>query len=89
MIPQEVYAAWDAKEAGAQRETQWNDAFARYRAKYPQEAAEFERRAAGKLPADWAAKAQAIVAGANERAETVATRKASQQAIEGLAAVLP
>ena len=89
VIPQEVYAAWDAKEAGAQRETQWNDAFARYRAKYPQEAAEFERRAAGKLPADWAAKAQAIVAGANERAETVATRKASQQAIEGLAAVLP
>ncbi|MGN6316831.1 transketolase [Trinickia sp.] len=89
VIPQEVYAAWDAKQAGAQRETQWNDAFAQYRAKYPQEAAEFERRAAGKLPADWAAKAQAIIAGANERAETVATRKASQQAIEGLAAVLP
>ncbi|WP_206951141.1 transketolase [Trinickia acidisoli] len=89
VIPQEVYAAWDAKEAGAQREAQWNDAFAQYRAKYPQEAAEFERRASGKLPADWAAKAQAIIAGANERAETVATRKASQQTIEGLAAVLP
>ncbi|MGN6083030.1 transketolase [Trinickia sp.] len=89
VIPQEVYAAWDAKQAGAQREAQWNDAFAQYRAKYPQEAAEFERRASGKLPADWAAKAQAIIAGANERAETVATRKASQQAIEGLAAVLP
>jgi transketolase len=89
VIPQEAYAAWDAKEAGAQREAQWNDAFAQYRAKYPQEAAEFERRASGKLPADWAAKAQAIIAGANERAETVATRKASQQAIEGLAAALP
>ncbi|RDU94756.1 transketolase [Trinickia dinghuensis] len=89
VIPQEVYAAWDAKAAGAQREAQWNDSFAQYRAKYPQEAAEFERRASGKLPADWAAKAQAIIAGANERAETVATRKASQQAIEGLAAVLP
>jgi transketolase len=89
VIPQEVYAAWDAKEAGAQREAQWSDAFAQYRAKYPQEAAEFERRASGKLPADWAAKAQAIIAGANERAETVATRKASQQAIEGLAAALP
>ena len=89
VIPQEVYAAWDAKQAGAQREAQWNDSFAQYRAKYPQEAAEFERRASGKLPADWAAKAQAIIAGANERAETVATRKASQQAIEGLAAVLP
>jgi transketolase len=89
VIPQEAYAAWDAKEAGAQREAQWNDAFAQYRAKYPQEAAEFERRASGKLPVDWAAKAQAIIAGANERAETVATRKASQQAIEGLAAALP
>jgi transketolase len=89
VIPQEVYAAWDAKEAGAQREAQWGGAFAQYRAKYPQEAAEFERRASGKLPADWAAKAQAIIAGANERAETVATRKASQQAIEGLAAALP
>jgi len=89
VIPQEVYVAWDAKEAGAQREAQWNNAFEQYRAKHPHEAAEFERRAAGKLPADWAAKAQAIIAGANERAETVATRKASQQAIEGLAAVLP
>ncbi|MGN6231814.1 MAG: transketolase [Trinickia sp.] len=89
VIPQEVYAAWDAKAAGAQREAQWNDGFAQYRAKYPQEAAEFERRASGKLPADWAAKARAIIAGANERAETVATRKASQQAIEGLAAALP
>jgi len=89
VIPQEVYAAWDAKEAGAQREAAWNDAFAQYRAQYPEQAAQFERRAAGKLPADWAAKAQAIIAGANERAETVATRKASQQTIEGLAAALP
>ncbi|GLU30792.1 transketolase [Trinickia caryophylli] len=89
VIPQEVYAAWDAKELGARSEALWSDAFAQYRAKYPAEAAEFERRMAGKLPADWAAKAQAIVAGANERAETIATRKASQQAIEGLAAVLP
>ena len=89
VIPQEAYAAWDAKPAGAQREAAWNETFARYRAKYPQQAAEFERRAAGKLPADWAAKAQAIIAGANERAETVATRKASQQASEGLAAALP
>jgi transketolase len=89
VIPQEVYEAWDAKAFGARNEAQWNDAFAQYRAKYPAEAAEFERRAAGKLPADWAALAQAIIAGANERAETVATRKASQQAIEGLAAALP
>ena len=89
VIPQEVYAAWDAKEAGARLESDWDKAFAAYAAKYPQEAAEFRRRSAKQLPADWKEKAQAIIAGANERAETVATRKASQQAIEGLSAVLP
>ena len=88
-IPAEVYAAWDAKEAGAQNEGEWNKVFAAYEAKYPQEAAEFTRRMAKQLPADWAQKAQAIIAGANERAETIATRKASQQAIEGLSTVLP
>ena len=89
VVPQEVYSAWDAKDLGARAEARWSDAFSQYRAAYPAEAAEFERRAAGKLPADWAAKAQAIIAGANERAETVATRKASQQTIEGLAVALP
>ncbi len=88
-LPHDVYAAWDAKEAGARQERDWNAKIADYRAKYPQQAAEFERRMAGKLPADWAQKAAAIVAGADSRKETVATRKASQQAIEGLAAVLP
>ncbi|NIF81664.1 transketolase [Paraburkholderia sp. Cy-641] len=89
VIPQEVYAAWDAKEAGARFESDWDKAFAAYAAKYPAEAAEFKRRSAKQLPADWKEKAQAIIAGANERAETVATRKASQQAIEGLSTVLP
>lgn len=89
VIPQEVYAAWDAKEAGKRAETEWDATFAQYREKFPAQAAEFERRMANQLPADWAEKAAAIIAGANERAETVATRKASQQAIEGLAAVLP
>jgi len=89
VIPQEVYAAWDAKEAGARIESEWDKAFAAYQAKYPQEAADFTRRMAKQLPADWAQQAQAIIAGANERAETVATRKASQQAIEGLSTVLP
>ncbi|WP_118182204.1 transketolase [Paraburkholderia phosphatilytica] len=89
VIPQEIYAAWDAKEVGAAVEKTWNDAFAQYRDKYPLEAAEFERRMSGKLPGNWQEKAKAIIAGANERAETVATRKASQQTIEGLAAALP
>ncbi|MFM0225219.1 transketolase [Paraburkholderia dipogonis] len=89
VIPQEVYAAWDAKEVGARNESEWDKAFAAYAAKYPQEAAEFKRRDAKQLPTDWKDKAKAIIAGANERAETVATRKASQQAIEALSAVLP
>ncbi|RDV00580.1 transketolase [Trinickia dinghuensis] len=88
-IPQEIYAAWDATKAGATVEAEWNIAFAAYRAKYPREAAEFERRMANELPENWEEKARAIVAVANDRAETVATRKASQQAIEGISAVLP
>jgi transketolase len=89
VIPPEVYAAWDAKESGAKVEGEWDKRFADYKAKYPKEAAEFQRRMAKKLPDDWAEKAQAIIAGANERKETVATRKASQQTLDGLAAVLP
>ncbi|WP_338860628.1 transketolase [Mycetohabitans rhizoxinica] len=89
VIPQDVYALWDAKQTGAQAEREWHEAFAAYRAKYPQQAAEFERRVAGRLPAHWADAAQRLIAAANERAETVATRKASQQAIEALAAALP
>ncbi len=89
VLPQEVYADWDAKAAGAKFEAAWNEVFAQYTAKYPQEAAEFERRMADKLPADWAQKAAEIIAGADARKETVATRKASQQTIEGLAAALP
>jgi transketolase len=89
VIPQEVYAAWDAKEEGARAEAEWNKSFEAYRAKNPQQAAEFVRRMNGELPANWAEQAKNIVEGANQRAETVATRKASQQAIEGLAAALP
>jgi len=89
VVPEEVYAAWDAKEAGARAEQAWRQTFDAYRVKYPREAAEFERRMAGKLPDNWTEAAAKIIAAANERAETVATRKASQQALDGLAAVLP
>lgn len=89
VVSQNIYDAWDARASGARREAAWNDVFAQYRAKYPHEAAEFTRRMAGELPADWTLKAQAIIEEANQRAETVATRKASQQTIEGLAAALP
>ncbi|WP_322042560.1 transketolase [Paraburkholderia sp. J67] len=89
VVPQEVYADWDSKATGAKLEGEWNEAFAAYKSKYPQQADEFTRRMAGQLPADWAQKAAEIIAGADARKETVATRKASQQAIEGLAAALP
>ncbi|MFJ2994639.1 transketolase [Pandoraea sp. NPDC087047] len=88
-VPDDVYAAWDAKAAGQQAEAAWNERFAAYRSQFPVEAAEFERRMKGELPGDFKSAAAALIAKTNEKAETVATRKASQLAIEGLAAVLP
>ncbi|MCI3207670.1 MULTISPECIES: transketolase [Pandoraea] len=88
-VPADVYAAWDAKAAGQQAEAGWNERFAAYRSQFPAEAAEFERRMKGELPGDFKSAAAALIAKTNEKAETVATRKASQLAIEGLAAVLP
>ncbi|UDG82829.1 transketolase [Candidatus Vallotia lariciata] len=89
VIPPDVYTLWNAKNAGAKAECEWNRSFAVYRSKYPKQSAEFERRIAGRLPAHWADAAQQLIADVNERAEAVATRKASQQAIEVLASALP
>ncbi|WP_353140749.1 transketolase [Acinetobacter pragensis] len=88
-IPADVYAAWDAKEKGAKSEAAWNETFAAYAAKYPTEAAELKRRMSGDLPADFVAKADAYIAEVNAKAETVATRKASQAAIQAFAPQLP
>ena len=88
-IPAEVYAAWDARTKGASLEAQWNAAFAAYRAAHPELAAEFERRMAGDLPADWDAHVAAVLAKVTDKAETIATRKASQNAIEAYAPKLP
>jgi transketolase len=88
-IPAAVYAGWNAAAAGARRSSDWNARFATYRSAYPGAAAEFERRMAGTLPADFAAVAAAFVATQASKAETIATRKASQQAIEAFAARLP
>ncbi|MFZ5556994.1 MAG: transketolase [Pseudomonadota bacterium] len=88
-IPADVYAAWDARDKGARDESEWKAKFEEYRRAYPAEAAEFERRMAGDLPQDWDAHVKALVQRVNDKAETVATRKASQIAIEGLAPVLP
>lgn len=88
-IPADVYAAWDAKAKGTQSESAWNDVFAAYAAKYPTEAAELKRRLSGELPADFVAQADAYIAEVNAKAETIATRKASQNAIQAFAPQLP
>ena len=88
-IPDEVYAAWDAKAIGAKAEAQWDAAFAAYAKAYPELAAEFTRRMAGELPANFQQVAVDAAMHAHERAETVASRKASQQALQALTAALP
>ena len=88
-IPEEVYAAWDARARGAKLEQAWNAVFAEYSSKYPREAAEFERRISGELPEGWQEQVAAAVEATNDKAESVATRKASQNAIEALAPLLP
>jgi transketolase len=88
-IPAEVYAGWDAKKKGAEFESGWNQKFEAYAKAFPVEAAEFKRRMAKELPANWAAHAQQVIAAANAKGETVATRKASQNSINALAPALP
>ncbi|NCC28881.1 MAG: transketolase, partial [Gammaproteobacteria bacterium] len=89
VIPDAVYQGWDAKERGAAAESAWNDRFAAYAAKFPSEAAEFKRRMAGDLPSDWAAQADAFVTSIVEKGETIASRKASQNALNGFGPLLP
>jgi transketolase len=88
-IPANVYAAWDAKSAGAAAEKKWNTAFASYAKAYPEQAAELQRRMAGALPANFAQTAFDAVVAAHTKAETVASRKASQLALEAFTAALP
>ncbi|MDP1871486.1 MAG: transketolase [Gallionella sp.] len=88
-IPQHVYEAWDARTKGAGLEQLWNNKFAEYSAAYPVEAAEFTRRTKNELPSGWAAHAAAAIAATNAKGETIATRKASQNAINALASALP
>jgi transketolase len=88
-IPQEVYDAWDARAKGQKLESEWNNKFAEYEKKYPEEAAEFKRRMAGELPANWPEHVNSVINRVNAKEETIATRKASQNAIEGLAPILP
>ncbi len=88
-IPGEVYATWDARPKGQRLEDEWNRTFAEYSEKYPAEAAEFTRRMAGDLPDGWSEHVEGLIGRINAKEETIASRKASQNAIEGLAPALP
>ena len=88
-IPADVYAGWDAKAKGAEREQGWNAKLDAYRAAHPELAAEFERRIKGELPADFAAKADAYIADTQAKAETIASRKASQNTLNAFGPLLP
>ncbi|HTC27443.1 transketolase [Dyella sp.] len=89
VIPDEIYAAWDKKKVGAEREKKWNDAFAKYQAEYPELAAEFLRRTASDLPKDWASKSQAFVEKMQADGPDVASRKASQMTLDAFGPLLP
>ncbi|MCF9034100.1 transketolase [Acinetobacter nectaris] len=88
-IPEDIYAAWDAKEKGQQTEAAWNVVFAKYEAKYPTEAAELLRRLHGDLPESFVAQADAFIAETVEKAESIASRKASQNTLQAFGPKLP
>jgi transketolase len=88
-IPDDVYASWDAKEAGANAEADWNTRFAEYAKAYPELAEEFTRRSSGKLPADFEARSQDFIARCQDEGKDIATRKASQLCLDAFSEMLP
>jgi transketolase len=88
-IPEEVYDAWDARAKGKQLESIWNESFAQYEKTHPDLASEFKRRIESELPTNWREHVDQLIAKGNQKSENIATRKASQNAIEGLAPILP
>jgi transketolase len=88
-IPADIYAEWDAKEAGAAVEAEWNQRFAAYSAAHPALANEFIRRMSGELPADFSEKADAYIAEVAAKGETIASRKASQNTLNAFGPLLP
>ncbi|WP_135384196.1 transketolase [Vibrio tasmaniensis] len=88
-IPADIAAEWNAKEAGAAKEAAWNAKFDAYAAAHPELAAEFKRRTNGDLPAEWEEKANAIIADLQSNPANIASRKASQNALEAFGAMLP
>jgi transketolase len=89
VIPEDIYAGWSAKDKGASAETDWNTKLEAYKAAFPTEGAELERRLNGDLPADFEAKANAFITAVDAKAETIASRKASQNTLNGFGPLLP
>lgn len=88
-VPQDIYAGWDAKDAGAQKENDWDAKFDAYQSAFPELATELKRRLNGELPADFDEKADAFIQASQDSGASVASRKASQNSIEAFAAVMP
>ncbi len=88
-VPDDIYAGWNACESGKALEAQWQRTFDAYKAAHPAKAAEFERRTSGKLPQDWEVGASAYVKAVVEKGESIASRKASQNALNGLGPLMP
>lgn len=89
VIPAEIQNAWDAKAAGAAKESAWDAQFAKYQAAYPELAAEYVRRVQHQLPANWATESQAFIEKLQANPAKIASRKASQNAIEAFGKLLP
>ncbi|MEX3070474.1 transketolase [Vibrio alginolyticus] len=88
-IPQEIYAHWSAQETGTTKENAWNKSFAAYEAAYPQLASEFKRRVNNELPTEWEQKTTQIIADLQANPANIASRKASQNALEAFGKMLP
>lgn len=88
-VPDEIYSGWDAKEKGSKSEAEWNEHFESYRREHPELAVEFERRMVGELPDDWGERSKAFIASVDEKAENIASRKASQNTLNGYGPILP
>ena len=88
-VPGDIYAGWDARQRGAARHRDWQERFGAWSADFPQDAAEFERRMSGELPADWARECDRHIDAAAAASENIASRKASQNALEALGPMLP
>jgi transketolase len=89
VVPDAIRAGWDAREKGTAAERDWQKKYAAYKTAFPELAAEYTRRMNGELPADWATKAAAYVQAAVDKKATIATRKASENALNGFGPLLP